>query len=61
MARKQMSLVFNGSDGDDSLEALRGKQSKRRCGEMWIFQGPCFLAIRKDMESIGSMLKGEAS
>lgn len=61
MARKQMSLMFNGSDGDDSLEALRGKQSKRGCGEMWIFQGPRFPAIRKNMESIGSTLKGEDS
>lgn len=40
MARKQMSLVFNGSDGDDSLQALGGKQSERRCREMWIIKGP---------------------
>lgn len=61
MARKQMNLMVNGSDGDDSLKALRGKQSERRGGEMWIFQGPCFLAIGANMESIGSRLKREDS
>lgn len=29
MARKQMNLMVNGSDGDDSLKALRGKQNER--------------------------------
>lgn len=61
MARKQMNLMVNGSDGDDSLKALRGKQTERGRGEMWICQGPCFLAIGKNMESPGSALKGEDS
>lgn len=61
MARKQMNLMFNRSDDDNSLKALRGKQSERGCREMGIFQGSCFLAIRKNMESIGTTLKGEDS
>lgn len=40
MARKQMSLTFNGSDGDNSLKTRGGKQSERGCRECGFFKGP---------------------